>query len=51
MARKVDFNFGANKPKKPKGGKKAAKPKKPRKAGTKSNAWRAYVGSSAPIPD
>jgi hypothetical protein len=52
MAKKKDplsFNFGANK-------KKTSKPKKSgnskrKGTGNRSNAWRQYVGSSAPIPD
>ena len=49
MARTPSFNFGKNR-KRPKA--KKLKPKSSKgKAGTKSNAWRAYVGSSAPIPD
>jgi hypothetical protein len=49
MARTPSFNFGANrKPRRGKSGKKSGKASKS-KAG-KSNAWRAYVGSNAPIP-
>ena len=38
--------------KKPKTPPKGNKPKKPRKpsGGKKSNAWRTYVSSNAPIP-
>jgi hypothetical protein len=48
MARKTEFNFGANrKPRKSKGGKKS----KGKGGKGRGNAWRNYVGSSAPIPD
>src|SRR5262249_62029276 len=50
MARTPSFNFGANrKPKKAKAGK--GKGRKGKGGGKRSNAWRAYAGSNAPIPD
>jgi len=51
MAKSASFNFGANR--KPRKTSKSSKGKKSGNASTskKSNAWRAYVGSNAPIPD
>lgn len=53
MAKGIGFNFGANrKPKKTSAGKsKGKKASKNKKGGSKSNAWRQYVSSNAPIPD
>jgi hypothetical protein len=50
MAKKApSFNFGFNR--KPRAKKKKTSGGKKRSAGSKSNAWRKYAGSSAPIPD
>jgi hypothetical protein len=51
MAKGISFNFGANARKKKTGTKKKTKKASKRKSGNKSNAWRQYVGSNAPIPD
>jgi hypothetical protein len=46
----TSFNFGANlKAKKPR--KKKPKRSGGSKAGNRSNAWRKYVASNAPLPD
>lgn len=49
MARTPSFNFGANA--KPRKAKSSKGKKKSTSKGTRSNAWRAYTVSNAPIPD
>ncbi len=52
MAKGISFNFGANtKPKKSSKGKGGKKKSGKGRSSSKSNAWRAYVNSNAPIPD
>jgi hypothetical protein len=46
---RISFNFGANRKPRKSTGKKTRKGKGG--GGNKSQAWRAYVGSNAPIPD
>ena len=50
MPRAPSFRFGANRHKTKAGGKKSAKGRKGG-GGNKSNKWRSYVSSNAPIPD
>ena len=45
----ISFNFGANR--KPRTKKKKSGSGKKRSGGSKSNAWRSYIGSDAPLPD
>lgn len=46
----ISFNFGHNR-KPRKGAGKKSRTGKGKGRGNKSQAWRAYVSSSAPIPD
>jgi hypothetical protein len=47
---RISFHFGANRKPRKSTGKKSRKGKDGGR-GNKSQAWRAYVGSNAPIPD